>query len=263
MRRCVLSMKILLLLIGMGGTSLLFILAHDALTQSSCFEARSITVEGNHRLSKEAILKRGKINLQDNIFGINLNILRHKLLADPWIAGAEVERELPDSIHIRVREHVPVAAVELGRLFYLSETGEMFKPVEPSDRTRVPVVTGLGLSDIDFKNSQHLSALRAVTEVLRLSRLHGSILPPSVIHSIHADPEMGLTLSAFENGLVIKLGFGGYESKFNRLRDLLSYFRYQVEPSKVACIDLNDLDRVVIRPTGGKAFLQVCYRKET
>ena len=263
MRRCVVSMKISLLLVGMGGTSLLFILAYDALTQSSTFEARTITVEGNHRLSKEAILKQGKIKLHDNIFGINLKILRNRLLADPWIAAAEVERGLPDTIHIRVREHMPIAAVELGRLFYLSEAGEIFKPIETSDRTRVPVVTGLGLSDIDLRNSQGLPALRAIMEVLHLSRLHGSILPPHVIHSIHADPEMGLTISAFQSGLLVRLGFESYESKFNRLRDLISYFRQEGEPSNVGYIDLNDLDRVVVRPSVGVSSLKVCYRKET
>lgn len=262
LRRCLVCMKISLVAIAIGGTSLLFILGHDALTQSSYFEARMITVEGNHRLSTATILKQGGVRLHDNILGMNLGLLRHRLLADPWICAAEVERELPVSIHIRVRERVPIAMLKLNRLFYLDETGEVFKSVEPSDRIRVPVVTGLKFSDIDLNGQGRSRAFKAVMEVLHLSRLHGSVLPLNAIHDIHADPEMGLTLFGFEKGVAIKLGFGDYESKFNRLRDMMTYFRQGEALLDVECIDLNDLERVVVRPSGGVSLLGVSYRKE-
>jgi cell division protein FtsQ len=246
----------------MGGTSLLFILCHDALTQSACFEAQTISVEGNRRLSKKAILKQAGAKRYDNILGLNLRLLRQRLLANPWICAAEVERRLPDSIHIRVRERVPVAMLKLNRLFFLDETGEVFKSVEPSDRIRVPVVTGLKISDIDLNGQGHSSVFAAMMNVLHLSRLHGSILPLDTIRTIHADPGMGLTLCGFEEDLVIRLGFGDYESKFNRLRDTMSYFRRGDGALGIERIDLNDLERVVVRPAGGVSFLEACYRKE-
>jgi cell division protein FtsQ len=261
-RRCVLFLKLWFVAVAMGGTSLLFILGHDALTQSAYFEAQTISVEGNHRLSKRTILEQAGVTLHDNILAMNLRLLRQRLLADPWICAAEVERKLPDSIHIRVRERAPVAILKLNRLFYLDETGQVFKSVEPSDQVRVPVVTGLKVSDIDLNGQGHSPVFKAMMEVLHLSRLHGSILPLDAIHNIHADPEMGLTLCGFEKGLAIKLGFDEYESKFNRLRDMMSYFRRGDELLDIECIDLNDLERVVVRPAGGVSLLGVCYRKE-
>jgi cell division protein FtsQ len=261
-RRCVVCMKVLLVAVAMGGTSLLFILGHDALTQSSYFDAQTITVEGNHRLSTSTILKQCGVGLHDNILGMNLRLLRHRLLADPWVRAAEVQRELPVSIRIRVRERVPIAMLKFKRFFYLDETGEVFKSVEPSDRIRVPVVTGLKLSDVDLDGQGRSRVFRAIMEVLRLSRLHGSVLPLDAIHNIHADPETGLTVFGFEKGLAIELGFGDYESKFNRLRDMMSYFRRGDELLDIACIDLNDLERVVVRPSGGVSLLGVSYRKE-
>jgi len=261
-RRFVLCMKLSLMAVAIGGTSLLFILGHDALTQSSYFEARTISVEGNHRLSTATILKQGGVKLHENILGMNLTLLRQRLLANPWICAAEVERELPVSIHIRVRERVPIAMLKLDRLFYVDQTGEVFKSVEPSDQIRVPVVTGLKVSDIDLNGQGHSPVFRAMMDVLQLSRLHGSIFPLDAIRNIHADPEMGLTLFGFEKGLAIKLGFGDYESKFNRLRDMMSYFRQGNELLDIECIDLNDLERVVVRPAGGVSLLGVCYRKE-
>jgi cell division protein FtsQ len=261
-RKFALIGKAFLLITCIGGTSLLFILAHDALTQSSYFKAETITVSGNERLSKETVLKQAGIRLQDNILGVNLKVLRNNLLADPWISAAEIQRDLPDAIHIRIRERVPVAVVELNRPFYLSETGEVFKPVEASDCAEVPVVSGLSFSDIDPGNPGRSSALNAIMEVIRLTRLHGSVLPSRSLKGIHADSEMGLTLFGYSNGMAIKLGYEDYESKFDRLRDMMAYLRQGDRLQHVGSVDLNDLDRVVITPGDRASLLGVCYRKE-
>jgi cell division protein FtsQ len=285
-RRCLLGLKTILLVGGIAGTSLLLILAYDAVTQSSYFEARTITVEGNQRYSKETILKQAGLKLHDNILSLNLNTLRYRLMARPWIAGAEVERELPDAVHIRVRERVPIAIVNLnrparvasegveGRLFYLDEEGEIFKPVESSDKVRVPVVTGLALSDIDFNDQSRSLLFRAVMEVLRLSRLHQNVILLRALHSIHVDRQVGLTLYALpppynlsttpdrapvlagkanrgiqadRGAVAIKVGFGDYGSKYRRLRDMIPYLEKESGFLNVQSIDLNDSDRVVVR----------------
>ena len=286
-RRCLLGLKIMLLVGGMTGTSLLLILAYDTVTQSSYFEARTITVEGNQRFSKETILKQAGLKLHDNILSVNLNTLRYSLMADPWVAAAEVERELPDAIHIRIKERGPIAIVDLNRparlasqpacqLFYLDEEGEIFKPVESSDKVRVPVVTGLALSDIDFNDQSGFRLFRAVMEVLRLSRLHQNVIPLHALHRIHVDREMGLTLYTFlapcslsatpdcapaftgktdrqtpgsRNAVTIKLGFGDYESKYSRLGDMVPYLKKESGFLNLQSIDLNDSARVVVRPS--------------
>ena len=284
-RRCLLGLKTILLVGGMAGTSLLLILAYDAVTQSSYFEARTITVEGNQRYSKETILKQAGLKLHDNILSLNLNTLRCRLMARPWIAGAEVERELPDVVHIRVKERVPIAIVNLNRparlagppacqLFYLDEEGEIFKPVESSDKVRVPVVTGLALSDIDFNDQSRSLLFRSVMEVLRLSRLHQNVILLHALHSIHVDRQVGLTLYAFpppcnlsatpdcapviagkanrriqadRGAVAIKVGFGDYGSKYRRLRDMIPYLEKESGFLNIQSIDLNDSDRVVVR----------------
>ncbi len=298
--RCLLSLKIMLLVGGIAGTSLLLILAYDAVTQASYFEAHTITVEGNKELSKGTILKQARLKLHDNILSVNVNTIRYRLMAHPWVAGAEIERALPDTIHIRVKERVPIAMVDLdrpahlgippaspdreqwragkgvaGRLFYLDEKGEIFKPVESSDKARVPVVTGLRLSDIDFDDSWRSRLFRTVMEVLRLSRRNEDVMPFYALHRIHVDREMGLTLYASlashdlsatpvctptfasntdreirarPSAVTIKVGFGGYESKFSRLVYMASYLKQENGLLNLQFIDLSDSDRVVVRP---------------
>ncbi len=275
-RRWLLGLRIMLLMGGMAGTSLLLILAYDAVTQTSYFEARKITVEGNKKLSKGTILKRTGLKLYDNILSVNVNTIRYRLMAHPWVAGAEVERELPDTIHIRVKERVPIAIVELDRPFYLDEKGNIFKPVESSDKAMVPVVTGLSASEIDFEDPWRSRLFRTLMEVLRLSRLHEDAIPFYELNRVRVDREMGLTLyasldpyslpakpvyapafasnvdgqvQADPSEVAIKVGFGGYESKFSRLEYMVSYLREKSGILNLQFIDLSDSDRVVVRPS--------------
>jgi cell division protein FtsQ len=283
--RFLIGFKIMLLMGGTAGTSLLLILAYDAVTQSSYFEARTITLQGNQRFSKETILRRAGLKLHDNILSVNLNALRCRLISHPWIAAAEIERELPDVIHIQVKERVPIAIVDLsqparmatheragvaGRLFYLDEGGEIFKPVDPSDKVKVPVVTGLALSDIDFNDESRSRLFKAAMEVLRLSRVHQKVIPLHTFERIHVDGQTGLTLYAlFEprnlpvtpaftgkaderqlasrGAVAIKIGFGDYGSKYSRLGDIVSYLKKERGFLNLQSIDLNDSDRVVVR----------------
>ncbi|MGD9022143.1 MAG: FtsQ-type POTRA domain-containing protein [Deltaproteobacteria bacterium] len=274
--RFLLSLKIMLLVAGMAGTSLLLILVYDAVTQSSYFEARTITVEGIQNLTKEGILKQAGVGIHENILSVNVNMVRHRLMENPWIAAAEIERALPDTIHIRVQEHLPIAIVDLNGMFYLDERGEVFKPVEPTDRIRVPLVTGLALSDMDFDDTARSETLRAVLEVLRLSRRQEKVIPFYKLHRVQIDRQTGLTLHASlaspnllpipaaapavarnvgtpvkagDGALAIKLGFEDYESKFSRLQFMASYLKSEDRLSNIRFIDLNDTDRVVIKPS--------------
>ncbi|HID29840.1 MAG TPA: FtsQ-type POTRA domain-containing protein [Desulfobacterales bacterium] len=244
-----------------------------------------MTVQGNQRFSKETILRRAGLKLRDNILSVNLNMLRCKLISHPWIAGAEIERELPDAIHIQVRERVAIAIVDLSRparlaahegagvwtkLFYLDESGEIFKPVDPSDKVRVPVVTGLALSDIDFNDESRSRFFRAAMEVLRLSRFHQEAIPLQTFERVHVDRETGLTLytlfsprnlpvtpastgkaetreQASRTSVAIKVGFGDYGLKYSRLGDIVSYLKKEGGFLNLQSIDLNDSDRVVVR----------------
>jgi len=261
-RRFIMSMKILCLLVAMGGASLLFILGHDALMQSSCFNAREIVVEGNRRLSKEAILNEAEVRAGDNILEINLKVLRYRLMANPWITAADVWRELPDKIHIRVTERVPIAKIELSKTFYLDGTGEIVAPAQTSDKINVPLVTGLTLTDTDPENQTESKVFGAVIKVLHLSRLHGSVLPLHMLHRIQADTDTGLTLFAFDCNVAINLGFEDYSAKFNRLGELMSHFKQDGKALNIDYIHLKDVDRVVVRPSEGGSALKMCCRKE-
>jgi cell division septal protein FtsQ len=266
------GVKILLLMGGLAGISLLLILVYDAVTQSPYFEAKKITVEGYSKLSREEVLERTGLKLHDNILSMNMHRLRDTLVAHPWIESAEIERTLPDEIHVRVRERVPIAIVDFEGFYYLDEKGEIFKSVEASDKVVVPIVTGLSLAGFDFEDPWGSEVFESVMEALQLCRRHDTPIPFAALHRVQVDKDTGLTLYASlapydahavpactpavarsaQSGtstVAIKVGFGRYESKFSRLRDMISYLKQRDGFLNLQYVDLDDTDRVVVRPS--------------
>ena len=228
--------------------SIIFILCHDFLTQCDYFKAIDLTVEGANKLSHKQAIKQAQINEGMNIFSINLSTIRKNLLAHPWISEAEVRRELPNVINIKIYEHKPLAVIDLGRKFLINNHGEIFKEKTVSDPDNLPVITGLEFSDINVSAKPGSIYFNAVMDVLRLGQKSESIIPNRLIKKIQVDREIGITLYAFDRGKSIKLGYNNFSGKYNRLRNVLYYINKQRGFQDFESIDLNNINRIVINP---------------
>jgi cell division protein FtsQ len=264
------------------GTALLFFISlvlvfgYDFLTQCDYFKAQSVVVSGIKHLSEKEILEQTDIRKGMNILSINLSTARKRLLALSWISDAEVSRELPSKISIVVREHEPLAILDLGRKFLLNVNGEIFKEKTPSDPGNLPVITGLEYSDLHIsgdrpshragdddlpgrKDLQLAAAWQnrdnpfdAVMDVLRLGQKSDSVLPNSLIKQIEVDREIGLTLYAsyYENGRTraIKLGYDDYQGKYNLLKAVFFHMEKRDTLLDFGSIDLINVNRIVVNP---------------
>jgi cell division protein FtsQ len=204
-------------------------------------------VEGCRRIPPSEILQWGHLDKQTNILSLNIKALQLHLISHPWIKSADIRREVPDKIHISISEYTPVAIVDCGQRFLLDDSGTIFKKLDHGEEVLVPIVSGLKMSDLRMNGEHGPSLLEAVLAVTQLSRLDGSILPLHLITAIYVDREMGLTLYAFDSDTAIKLGFGNYEDKFNRFRDMIPYLKNQQGLLHVRCVDLKDTGRVIVK----------------
>ncbi len=168
------------------------------------------------------------------------------MLAHSWIAEAEVRRELPDIITIGIKEHEPLAILDLGRRFLINVKGEVFKELTPSDPDVLPIVSGLQFSDLNISGEPRSTSFNAVIEVLRFGLDSDSILPNARIRRIRVDKQTGLTLYAFDRSKVIKLGYHDYPDKYERLESVLFYLKKKKCFPDFNSIDLNHLDRIVV-----------------
>ena len=243
-----LCLKITTGMFGLVILSLIFIFSYDLVTQCDYFRAKTVKVEGRVRLPLQEVFEQARINKGTNILSANLSVARKRLLAHPWIAAAEVRRELPTGIYIRIKEHKPIAIVCLNRKYIINDQGEIFKKWEVSDPENLPIINGLDITDIDIFGEPRSIAFNAVMEVLKLGQKPKIIVPIDSIKRINVDREIGITIYAFEHPRAIKLGYNDYPRKYNRLKNVLFYLKKRSDFSDFDFIDLNNLNRVVINP---------------
>ena len=226
--------------------SFAFIFGYDLFTQSGYFNTAYLNVQGCRTLDEKTVLAQAKLSHGLNIFSVNLSTTRKRLLAHPWISEAEVSREIPSGIHIRIKEHEPLAIIDIDRKFLLNNQGDLFKEWEVTDPVNLPVVDGLGFSDLNVGARPYSQAFNAVMTVLRLGQNKSSILTNKEIRRIEVDKDIGLTIYAGNSLGTLKLGYDDYPSKYKKLQDVLFYFKKNKGIPTLNSIDLNNPNRIVV-----------------
>ncbi|MDY6790947.1 MAG: FtsQ-type POTRA domain-containing protein [Thermodesulfobacteriota bacterium] len=242
--------------------SSVFVFIYDFIIQCDCFEAKNLTVSGNHMFSDKQIIHQANLKNGVNIFWVNLAIAKKRLLAHPWIEEADISRKLPAGINISIKEHQAVAIVDFGRRFLINDKGKMFKEWAAGDPDALPVINGLRYSDIsiaselcshDRKKSnislymrERSNPFEAVMDILRLGQRAESVLPNKSIRQIMVDKEIGITIYAFNKIKEIKLGYKNYADKYDLLQKVLLYIKKINRFQDPVSIDLNNFNRVVV-----------------
>jgi cell division protein FtsQ len=247
-KRVVLSVKTAAVIAALLLLSFVFIFSYDFLTQCDYFKAEKLVVTGTGRLSEEQVLEQAQIKKGINIISVNLSMTRKRLLAHSWITEADVSRDLPTGISIRIKEHQPLAVLDLGRKFLINTSGEIFKEMEASDPDQLPMISGLEFSDINTRDKPRSMPFNAVMNVLELGQKFKSVLPYKLIKKVQVDREMGLTIYAFDRIKEIKIGYHDYADKYDRLKNILAHLKKRRGFSYLESIDLNNLNRIVVHP---------------
>jgi cell division protein FtsQ len=78
------------------------------------FRLDEVTVDGRKYVSREAILRALDVARGDVLLAMDLGALRSRLEQIDWVEYAAVERRLPNTLHVTLRERVAVAIWQRG-----------------------------------------------------------------------------------------------------------------------------------------------------
>jgi cell division protein FtsQ len=213
------------------------------LLDSHLFKVTSVRVEGAHRVSEADIRALSEIKTGTSMVGLNLGRIGRKIEKNAWIAHAAVERVWPREVVIRVTEHQPKAIINLGYLYYLDGSGAIFKLLGPKDSLNYPVITGIDrrllLDHPERAHDEIMDALEVMGDLTGRKRFN-----LKDVSELHFDAAEGLELYTYIGGVPVRLGFGNYGKKLNRLERIYR----QLAPRLVALryIDLNVDGRVIV-----------------
>lgn len=212
--------------------------------ESRIFRVETIRIENNSQVASDEIRERSDISVGMNIFRLDLELIGRQIDEHPWISSARVKRVFPREVVIQVTEHVPAALINLGGLYYVDRDGIVFKPLEQGDRLDLPLLSGL---DQLYLLEHPQEARLLLSEALVVVRELGArgIFGLTQISEIHVDPVEGFDLYTLNGGIPVRLGFGDYAGKLQRLERI--YAELAPRMAVLKYIDLNVEDRVIVK----------------
>jgi cell division protein FtsQ len=214
------------------------------------FETNDIHVSGNNFLSKTHILELTHLTQSENIIEINISNIQQQLIRDPWIASAHVYRTFPNLLSIEILEKIPLATLLFQEPLIIDTQGRVIKKQTLSDPQNLPVVTGVSYADLSPDNAPVSQKMIIILRVLTEKKQTLGLPQTMDISHVHIDTHFGITvwLNQADHEMEILLGADSFQKKFYRLRKILTFFQYQNKDQQIEYIDINNLDRIIVRP---------------
>ena len=164
-----------------------------------------VEVRGGHFLSEGEVRELLGPAVGENILGLDIEALKGRLRASPWVADATVSRTLPDTLRVEIHERVPLALAEMDRLYLMDGDGALIDIYGP--RTAVfdlPIVRGLAKLDAEARRDRAARAGALLRDVGDLG---------SEISEVEVEPSGDLRVVLRGAGEVVRMGEPPYRGR--------------------------------------------------
>jgi cell division protein FtsQ len=196
-----------LVALGVGG------LRADAWARTSPrFALRSVQLVGAQRASEAELLSLAGVQMGCNLWVLDAAEAARAMAGHPWVSAVEVRRALPDTLQIKVEEHLPAALAVMGDLYVVDAEGVPFKKVSGADALDLPLITGVTREDAARAPEQTASRFRTA---LSLIATWARTIERPLLSEVHLE-EGGLRAIDAE-GQVVALAAGAPEDALARL----------------------------------------------
>jgi cell division protein FtsQ len=235
------------------------------LTTAPAFAIDAIELKGLARIQRDELLQAAGLSPGQNIFAQSPEQLQAKLVAHPWVIAAQVERELPSKLSIRVRERDPVALMvveacapqaksddepgceEASSLYLISEDATMFKRLGGADPVDLPVITGLTRPRMASDPELAQRVLQTSIALMRAYR-DGGMWQQFPLGEIHLEANDGFAFYVGEDLTYVRLGAAPFDAKLKRMKKVFE--RLSAENARAEYVYLDNEarpDRVAVK----------------
>lgn len=203
------------------------------LTTKLGFTLDDILVEGRKKTSQQALLEVLNLKRGDNILTLDLNDLKSRIEALPWVREAEIRRSyFPNILHISLKERKVASIWQISEKFHPIDTeGNVidapFKPTRP-----ILLIVG-------EEAPQHIN------ELLDIIKKDNEIWPRVKVANYISKRRWNLILDDIENGITIKLPEDNIEQAWKKLIKLDQ--TQGILKRKLTFIDLRLKNKVIVK----------------
>jgi cell division septal protein FtsQ len=229
-------------MIAVGSAAIIF----RSLTGSQFFAVKEIALEGNTRTSREELLALVEDKTRTNLWKLDLEEIRKALRRNAWVRDAEVTRQLPDKLHVKINEREPYALVRRSdnSVVWIDRDGTVLGDHSRFNREVVPpVISGLAegvTPKVMETNQRHLDLYQQL-----LGELDGQ--PPHLspqVDEVIFDGGDGLKLRVHEGRVAVLLGTKDFRKRLEEaLRILQAVERKDI--SALQLMRISDAERLL------------------
>jgi cell division protein FtsQ len=232
--------------VALGLTAAGRLLLHH-LESAPAFATSAIEIAGAAQLSKSDIGRIAGLAVGKNVFQVSAEQATAKLLAEPWIEDASVQRRLPGTYRVQVKERRALALLAAGDLWLVGEDGSAFKQLGPGDPGDLPLITGIELASIEHDRHAAASVLLQAVGLLREYQESG-LAKREPLSEVHVESDEGLSAYVGVDGTYVRLGKAPYRTKLRRLREVFGQLASQRARAKYVYLDNERRpDRVTVK----------------
>jgi len=236
-----LSLRFLLLLIGVISLSLLFIYLYEYLASSPYIRLEQVIVTGVNEDIKQDLIEISGLNSNSSMLSINLIEIKENMERHPWIKSVDLKKRFPHTLLINAEKETAAAMVLLDRLAYMDSSGRVFKDVEQEDDKDYPLITGISkVGEIREKQ------LKTAATVLDLFRTETGAWSHRELSEIHISDNCDISVYSISLPTVIRMGRGELEAKMDELKKITKHLNETGKMKMVRAIDLSYRDGVVV-----------------
>lgn len=196
----------------------------------------------------EDYFKSFKSNLSkfdgENLWDIDLKLVKEFALKEPWIESVEIYRRLPQTLRLEVKPKSSIAIylTSQGNLHLLSSDGKILPKINQTKSPRLPVIQNAKIIK-DGKNKEKIVA------VLNEIASEGHLKLESIAE-VHLGSKNEVLLTDLNTKSLIKLGNGNVGIKSARVAKVLEYLDQNNLKGRV--IDADFSKKVLVKLRNGR-----------
>ena len=212
------------------------------------FAVTDIQTSGGKRRTPDEIAATAGVTKGQNVFSIDLDKARRQLANDPWIETADITRQLPGSIVIRITEREAAGIVAMAEGTYLvTRDGAVIKRVEAGDPLDFHVITGVPLATLVDDREGATHQIRAALD-LAYDYDRSPLAQRSPVEEVHVETNGEMTLIVGKTGVTLRMGVSPYRRKLEQaVRIMGELDRRGAKADTVMLDDEARPERVVVR----------------
>ena len=208
-----------------------------------------IEVNGNHIVSREAVLQQFVRDRGRSVLRVPLDARRSALEEISWIESATVQRILPNRIRVDLTERTPIAFLRNGTDLALVDAHGVILDRPRGEELQFPIVTGLSENMPREERGKRMQTYQEFLKDIDLVRSGSSdrvseidLANPKDLRAVMT----GIANPSDTQALTIHFGASDFTGKYRMVVE--NFAQWQASNGRVHSIDLQYAKQVVLNP---------------